>query len=331
MDNSPRDLPPELERNRLIQKLLVYMTHPQVDAWVFKPRHREILERRLPGLEVIVASNSKEFIARLAWAEAAVVWYFRKDWLTQARNLRLIVTPAAGRDWIEPEETPGLAIWFGGFHGPMIAESVAGAMLYFAKAFGLSREMQRRKKWARLKISNCIRSLGGARVTILGFGKIGQAIGRCLKAFGCQIAGVRRHVGERPDYFTPGDQVVTVGELAGLLPRSDHLILTLPGGPETRGFLTRDYLRMLPAGSFLYNVGRGNACCEGDLVEALLAGNLAGAYLDVFEEEPLPEESRLWEMENVLIQPHLSAAAPEYLDRFADELADKLLAGGASR
>jgi len=314
----------------MVRKLLVYMTHPHVDAWVFKPRHREILERRLPGLEVDCVTGSKEFLARLPGAEAAVVWFFKKDWLADAPNLRLIATLAAGRDWIEPAEAPGLAVWFGGFHGPMIAESVAGAVLYFAKAFGPSLRLQRQRKWARVKISGQIRSLAGARVTILGFGKIGQEIGRSLKAFGCRITGVRRKAADAPDYFTAEDRVVSLAELEGELAGTEHLVLTLPGGAETAGLLSREHLGMLPRPGFLYNVGRGNACREEDLVGALEAGDLAGAYLDVFEHEPLAETSPLWEMENVLIQPHLSAAAPDYLDRFAEELAGRLLAEGAS-
>jgi len=314
----------------MIQKLLVYMTHPHVDAWVFKPQHRVLLERRLPGVEVVCVTRSGEFLDRLPWAEAVAVWFFKSDWLKQAPNLRLIATPAAGRDWIEPEEAPGLAVWFGGFHGPMIAESVAGAVFYFAKAFGLSLRMQRQKKWARVKISSQIRSLEGARVTILGFGKIGQVIGERLKAFGCKITGVRRREAGAPAYFTAEDRIVYLEGLREALPQTDHLILTLPGGPETAGLLTREHLKMLPRTSFLYNVGRGNACRECDVVDALQAGDIAGAYLDVFETEPLPEASPLWGMDNVLIQPHLSAAAPEYLERFANELAGRLLAESAS-
>jgi phosphoglycerate dehydrogenase-like enzyme len=83
----------------------------------------------------------------------------------------------------------------------------------------------------------------------------------------------------------------------------------------------------LPKSCYFYNVGRGNACQESDLVEALQTGEIAGAYLDVFEEEPLPESSQLWETENVLIQPHLSAVIPQYLEHFVEELAERINTG----
>jgi len=312
----------------MVRTMLVYMTHPHVEAWMFRPRHREILLARVPGLDVVMVSRSKEFLERLPEADAVAVWYFKKEWLELAPKLRLIVTPAAGRDWIEPEPGGGLQVWFGGFHGPMIAESVVGAMLYFAKAFGPSLELQRKRKWARVKISEQIRTLEGAAVTILGFGKIGQAIGRRLKPFGCRITGVRRRAMARPDYFTGDDAVESAGRLKEVLAGTDHLILALPGGRETEGLLGREQFRLLPAGAFLYNVGRGNACREADLALALREGDVSGAYLDVFETEPLPEDSPLWAMDNVLIQPHLSAASPDYLDRFARELAARLSAGG---
>jgi len=277
-------------------------------------------------VKVTICHRSQEFVARLPSADIAVAWYFKEDWLPQATRLKLIATPAAGKDWIDLEPRAGLKIWFGGFHGPMIAESVVGGMLYFCKAFPLSRKMQSQKKWARLKISQKIQSLYRARVTILGFGKIGQAIGRAVKPFGCTITGVKRQSIEPPDYFSGADKIAPANELSNVLGSTDHLMIALPGGPETEGMLTRTHFQALPASAFLYNVGRGNVYREEDLVASLATGEIAGAYLDVFEREPLAEDSLLWEMDHVMIQPHVSAAAPEYLELFAEELATRILA-----
>ncbi len=311
----------------MINNLLVYLTHPHVEPWNFKPEHQEIMEAEVPGLKVTVCYNSGEFRERLPNAEAVAVWYFKKEWLDSAPQLKLIATPAAGTDWIEVPASDNLKISHGGFHGWMIAESVAGALFYFCKAFALSSAMQTQVKWARIKISDKITSLYGARVTILGFGRIGTIIGQALKPFGCTLTGVKRVAAEPPEYFSKEDRVVTVDHLLEVLKTTDHLILVLPGGNTTQGILTREHFEILPASSIIYNVGRGNVYKEEDLVDALTNGEIAGAYLDVFDQEPLKEESPLWSMDNVLIQPHVSAASPQYLELFVRELAGRINSG----
>jgi phosphoglycerate dehydrogenase-like enzyme len=124
---------------------------------------------------------------------------------------------------------------------------------------------------------------------------------------------------EPPDYFDGGDKIVMADQLMDILPETDHLIFVLPGGAETDGLFTREHFGQLPRHCIVYNVGRGNVYREADMVHALREKQIAGAYLDVFETEPLPETSELWDMENVLIQPHLSAASSHYLDLFIDE------------
>ena len=305
-------------------KILVYLTHPHVEAWNFRDRHKDQISRQLEAVSVVVCRNSKEFLAGLPTADGAIVWYFKPEWEKISLQLKWLATPAAGRDWIELEPGSSLKVLFGGFHGLMMAESVLGAALYFCKAFRFSGDLQEKKKWGRVKLSQRITSLYQKQVTILGFGRIGQTIGRVFKPFGCRLTGVKRRRIDPPDYFENGDRVVTADQLMTVLPQTDHLIIVLPGGRETEGLLTREHFEQLPRHCIIYNVGRGNAYREVDLVHALNEKHIAGAYLDVFETEPLPEPSELWEMENVLIQPHLSAASPHYLDLFIDELIPRL-------
>ncbi|SVD81498.1 uncharacterized protein METZ01_LOCUS434352, partial [marine metagenome] len=255
--------------------------------------------------------------------EIVIVWFFKNDWLEKAINLELIVTPAAGRDWVNLE-TSKIKVLYGRFHGPMIAESILGAVFYFLKAFHFSKKMQLQKKWARTKISERLGSLKGSRVTILGFGNIGQCVGKFLKPYGCVITGIKRTLVKGPDYFEDGDRVLTVDKISEVLETTDHLVLVLPGGVETQGLLTYELLSKLPANSYVYNVGRGNVYEEQDLVAILQEDKIAGAYLDVFDAEPLSEKSLLWQLDNVLIQPHISAASPQYLELFIEELAEKI-------
>ena len=306
-----------------IKKILVYLTHPHVQAWNFLPIHRKLLEDSVPGLNISICLNLKEFLDHLPEAEIVIVWFFKNDWLEKAVNLELIVTPAAGRDWVNLE-TSKIKVSYGRFHGPMIAESILGAVFYFLKAFHFSKKMQLQKKWARTKISERLGSLKGSRVTILGFGNIGQCVGKFLKPYGCVITGIKRTFVKGPDYFKDGDRVLTVDKISEVLETTDHLVLVLPGGVETQGLLTYELLSKLPANSYIYNVGRGNVYEEQDLVAILQEDKIAGAYLDVFDAEPLSEKSLLWQLDNVLIQPHISAAYPQYLELFVEELAEEI-------
>lgn len=305
-----------------IRKILVYLTHSHIEAWNFKPEHKAILESRVPGLSVEVCQNSKDFKDRLPQAEAVIVWVFKESWLRSAPRLQLIATPAAGNDWIEVELREDLNISFGGFHG-----SVIGAMLYFLKAFSLSAKMQEQKKWARVRVSGKLNALYKSRVTILGFGKISNVIAKRLKPFGCTIAGIKRNLFPVPSYFSTADRIRTFENWETIFAETDHLICVLPGGEETDGIMKPEHFKVLPKSCYFYNVGRGNIYQESDLIAALENGEIAGAYLDVFDVEPLLETSNLWEMENVLIQPHLSAASPQYLELFVEELAARITTG----
>lgn len=283
-----------------------------------------MIENAIQGARVKTFLNSKDFLSQLPDADTIIVWFFKKEWLEKAPRLKLISTPAAGTDWIglpEPSANDSLPeVWHGGFHGSMMAESVLGAAFHFLKGFQLSSRMQNQKKWARIKISDSIGSLHKSRVTILGFGRIGQTIGKAFKPFGCKIIGVKRNLeNNSPDWFDHEDQVASLEQLPDILLETDHLILALPGGEGTNGLLTADHFDRLNGKVLFYNVGRGNAYREDDLVAAIKSKKIRNAYLDVFEPEPLPETSPLWELDNVLIQPHVSAASPHYLDLFVEE------------
>ena len=266
-------------------KILVYLTHPHVETWNFQNRQKEQLSRHFSEFSVVVCRNSKEFLVNLPAAEGVIVWYFKPEWEKAAAQLKWIATPAAGKDWIELNPGSNLPVLFGGFHGLMMAESVLGAALNFCKAFPFSADLQKKRKWARVKLSQRITSLYQKRVTILGFGRIGQTIGRAFKPLGCQIVGVKREVIDPPDYFDDGDRIVMADQLMEVLPETDHLIIVLPGGTATKSLFTREHFKQLPHHCIVYNVGRGNAYSEMDIVHALREKQIAGAYLDVFETE----------------------------------------------
>lgn len=284
-------------------------------------RHVERLRREMPGVDWRYCRGEAEFVAALPAARAVAVWRFRKEFLDLAPNLTLIATPSAGREWIEVSSGPGLTVAFGSFHGEIIAETVLAFVLAFARGIKNCIDLQwRRDPWPRARVLADMRTLRGSHAVILGFGHIGKWIGRLLKPFGVRLTGVNRTDMTRPDYFDAGDRVVGMAGLDAELPRADHLILSLPGTSGTDGIIDACRLALLGGEACVYNVGRGNAIELPALVEALQAGRVRGAGLDVFPREPLAADAPIRDCPNVIIMPHTSAFAPNYIDLHLDEL-----------
>ena len=149
-----------------------------------------------------------------------------------------------------------------------------------------------------------MRSIIGSTITVLGTGDIGTEFARRAKAMGAkEIRGVRRTKKAADPAF---DGVYTHAELDSLLPDTDILVMALPSTADTVGILSRDRIALLPETAYVVNVGRGTAIDQSALVEALNAGKLAGAALDVFEKEPIPAGDPVWDAKNLLITPHIS-------------------------
>jgi phosphoglycerate dehydrogenase-like enzyme len=150
------------------------------------------------------------------------------------------------------------------------------------------------------------RDLAGQTICVLGLGAIGSEIARLAKALGLNVVGIRRSPRKEGD---PVDEIHPPTELSTVLPRCQWLAIACPLTPETRRLIDADKLAQLPAGARVLNVGRGEIVDEPALISALQSGHVAGAYLDVFEKEPLPAESPLWDMPEVICTPHNSGAS----------------------
>ena len=148
------------------------------------------------------------------------------------------------------------------------------------------------------------KSLKDCRITVLGTGDIGTTFAKRARAFEpASITGVCRSGRAASDVY---DKVLQVSQLDSILPETDLLAMSLPATEETRGILSRKRLGLLPEGAYIVNVGRGSAIDEEALADALDSGHLAGAALDVFQKEPLPEGNRLWKTKKLLITPHVA-------------------------
>ena len=190
-----------------------------------------------------------------------------------------------------------------------IAQYVLAMMLRHAKRIPAWEAAQRERAWRRVESDE----LTGRTVVILGVGGIGQEVARLCAAFDMRVIGLRRTPGAVPhvDLLHPPDR------LHDVLPDADYLVVTCPLTPETRGMIDAAALARLKPQAYLINIARGPIVVEAALIEALEAGRLASAALDVFDVEPLPAESPLWTTTNVIVTPHNSASSPRTLDRAA--------------
>lgn len=187
-----------------------------------------------------------------------------------------------------------------------IAQTAITGLLMLARNFPRWLAAQRERRWDPARMPDFPRDLVGQTALVYGLGSIGSEIARLARALGLKVIGVRRSAMKPGD---PVDELHPPQQLDRLLPRADWLIIASPLTAETRGLVNAERLARLPRGARIINIGRGEIVDEAAMIEALRAGQLGGAYLDVFEKEPLPAESPLWDLPNVLISPHNSAAA----------------------
>ena len=277
-----------------------------------------IFRRLAPeGSRIVRVTDDAAFLRELPRATHVVTWHFLREWFARAPRLKYLATPSAGRELIAWHDAPpGVTIHFGGFHGPTMAESVVGFMLAWSHGFfrpeihsarfgdtpPISGDTPHKngacphsqcgdtphkngacphsqcgdtpwiENWPRAAIGGKCSLLRNSLAVIVGYGKVGRAIGSQLEAVGVKIRGFGRS---------------NIADLPKAVQRADWLILALPSDTGTDHFLGRELIAALPRKCVVINVGRGNAVDEQALLAALRSRRLAGAYLDVFHDEPL--------------------------------------------
>jgi phosphoglycerate dehydrogenase-like enzyme len=193
-----------------------------------------------------------------------------------------------------------------GSNGEPVAQTAIGGLLMLARGFPHWWAAQGRREWAPLRNDAAPRDLAGETVLIVGLGTIGTVVARFCQALGMHVIGVRRSP-RRPE--DPVHEMHAPAALPELLPRCRWVVLACPLTPETRRMIDAGTLARLPRGACLINVARGGLADEGAVIAALKSGQLGGAYLDVFEEEPLPPDSELWALPNAILSPHNASAS----------------------
>lgn len=270
---------------------------------------------------------SEEAVEAIRDAEVYLGFGIARPLFKEARALKWVHSAAAGVGAVlfpEMLESEVVLTNSAGIHAEPIAQHVVGGVLYLLRSFDVAVELHREGRWDKQPFvgdGSTVREIGDCRVLVIGAGGLGGAIGRHLAHFGAECVAVRR----RPERGVPDGFARVVGPDAidAELPRADVVVLATPATPATRGLLDGARLNRMPRNGIVVNVGRGNLVDESALIDALEAGRLRGAVLDVFEEEPLASASRLWQLRQVLLTPHVSAVSPRrfwqrQLDLFTD-------------
>jgi phosphoglycerate dehydrogenase-like enzyme len=207
-----------------------------------------------------------------------------------------------------------------GVHASPLAEFCALAMLAFSRDLFAMIALQRERRWERFAATDLV----GRTVVIYGLGAIGTQVARVARSLGMRTIGLKRSVAGITAEEVYADELYGAESLHAVLPRAEFLVLAAPHTPGTEHAIAAAELALLPEGAVLINVGRGALVDEPALVEALQSGHLGGAALDVFEEEPLPAESPLWTLPNVLVSPHSASTSDRENARITDLFCDNL-------
>ena len=274
----------------------------------------EQIRAAAPGMNVLWTSDHAEIEAALKDIEIAVGG-FPNDLLPRAYNLRWMQQWGAGADWLlrvpEATEMDFVLTSASGVHAIPISEQILAYLLAFARGLHRAIGAQVRHEWHR-ETKGTLFELSGQTLLLIGVGAIGGRTAEVASALEMRVLGVRRD----PSLDTPGVEVMYSPEqLLDILPEADFVAITAPLTHETRGLIGERELRAMKPTAYLVNIGRGGTIQEDVLIRALEEGWIAGAGLDVFATEPLPKDSPLWEMENVIITGHYAGMTPRYDER----------------
>jgi len=280
------------------------------------------LAAALPELSVTVAEDGEEAARTVGRAEAAY-GTMPRGLLEHAARLRWLQAPQAAppAGWYYPEliAHPAVVTNFREIFNDHIGAHIMAFVLAFARGLHRYLPQQLRREWRPAPADTGVIHLPEATALIVGVGGIGAEAARLAAAFGMRVIGVDARRRGAPSGVA---ELHGQDALDSLLPRADFVILTVPHTPATEGFMHRARFRLMKRGAFFINIGRGMTTRLDDLVAALEAGEIAGAGLDVFEQEPLPADHPLWTMPGVLITPHTAGFGPYLDERRYDILLD---------
>jgi phosphoglycerate dehydrogenase-like enzyme len=313
-------------------------------------RQRALIQKASAGAEIADGFSPFEpekMEPALADCDIMVTFRVPADLARKAPKLKWIHLMSAGVEHAVAAgafDNPNLLMTnSSGIHGTTIGEYILGSMLAYAHQMHLPLRAQIRHEWLPNRyFMKTVSDLRGKAVGIIGYGSIGRETARLAQAFGMEVLALKRNPHDHAD---PGWCAPNVGDPQGLIPKrwfgpqqrvelvalSDFIVVTLPLTAETRHFLgAREFAAARPR-AYVVNVGRGEVIDQDAMIEALKSGALGGAGLDVTTPEPLDPKSLLWDIENVLLTPHISGAKQGYNDEACEVFVENLRRFGSGR
>jgi len=276
--------------------------------------------REVSSRIVVTVAAEKEDIESVEDAEI-IFGPFDRETLLQAKRLKWVQVPSAGVDRTMSPDFIGSEVVLtssSGIHRTPMSEIAVAMMLMLAKRLHKFMRFQLERRWERIVPDE----LAGKTLGILGLGNVGMETAWKAKCLGMKVLALdRQRRMRRPTYV---DRLVGPEDLDFLLSESDYLVVAVPLTKETYHMIAERELRLLKPSAHVINIARGAVVDNNALVKALKEGWIAGAGLDVFEEEPLPKDSPFWELENVIITPHIGGAMPQYEDRAVEIFCENL-------
>jgi phosphoglycerate dehydrogenase-like enzyme len=296
----------------------------------FSQASQEVLSEAA-GARIQVVKSAEELVAALAEADILCGYEVPANWRALAPRLRWLQFIGAGVDSLQPTGVLDagselIITTAAGVHASTISEYVFGSMLMFNWNWPQMVRLQDQHVWARSASWYGLgrRELVDSTLGIVGLGSIGRAIGRLGRAFGMRVLGMRHSSLEEGKVDPDADALFAPEQLHDLLGQSDYVVLSVPLTRETERLIGEAELRAMRRTAYLVNIARGRVVDEQALIRALREGWIAGAGLDVTEMEPLPADSPLYAMHNVILTPHISGQSAHYDTRLAALFADNL-------
>ena len=283
------------------------------------------LGRKHPKAEFVHCASRESTADFIVDADVYVGWLNRDIFLT-AKNLKWIQSPSTGVDSFmsipELVKSDVLLTNARGTHGPCVAESALAMILAFTRGIRDCILVQNQRDWGVKRVRSRLVELTGSTMGIVGLGSLGRAVAKRAWAFDAHIIAVDLYPTDRPDYVS---ELWGLDRLGDLLRESDYVVVTVPYSPQAVGLIGAEELAMMKPSAMLVGVSRGGIIDQEALAQALRDNRLAAAALDVFLPEPLPTDSELWELENLLITPHIAGGSQHegqrVLDIFTENLA----------
>lgn len=308
-------------------KLLIVIHH-RLDLWNAPKWFGERLANEFPVLQVVQRNSYDGIEPELRDAEVIFTISLRPEQFIAARRLRWIQAPtAAVHQFLFPELINSDVVLTNAteVHGPVVAEHVIAMIFALAKKVPQAAVLQRQRVWGQETMWNekpHLREIAGATLGLIGVGSIGRRVAKMASALGMRVIAVREQVQKG----TPEgvETVFPTSDLNKLLSQSDYVVVAAPLIPATDGLIGTAQLAVMKPEACLINVGRGPQVEASALVEALRAHKIGGAALDVFDHEPLPADSPLWALDNLLITPHTAGLTEKLWYRHYELFSDNL-------